>query len=111
MQYGQQPAPGGNAPAVSSKRMAYGTYAAQGRESRDREELFAGAQQHGAAAQQRARAWDGHEQQQSPTHEEQLTNAQLMQQGLEQHRDTTVTTKRALQVCVGSARDEPVHAA
>lgn len=88
---GQQPSLA-NAPAVSSKRMTYGSISSQGRETREREELFSGA----AARGEQQTPW-GQEQQQFGGREE-LTNAQLMQQGLEQHRSTTMTTRRALQV-------------
>jgi hypothetical protein len=92
-QHQHQPPSLANAPAVSSKRMAYGAISSQGRETRDRQELLAGAAQpHGAAPQQQPR------EQQHEEPQEELNNAQLMQRGLAQHRDTTMTTRRALQV-------------
>lgn len=77
--------------AVSSKRMTYGAISANNRESRERQELFAGADPYRAPYQQQQQ---GYQQQQ----QEEQSNDELMQQAVTTHKDTTATAKRALQV-------------
>jgi len=78
---------GSSAPAVSSKRMTYGSLSSQNREGRERQELFAGADPYRSPYQQ---------QQQVP--QEELNNEQLMRQAVAEHKDTTATAHRARQV-------------
>lgn len=77
--------------AVSSKRMTYGAISSNNRESRERQELFAGADPYRAPYQQQQQ--QGYQQQQ-----EEQSNDELMQQAVTTHKDTTATAKRALQV-------------
>lgn len=81
---------GSSAPAVSSKRMTYGSLSSQNREGRERQELFAGADPYRTPYQQ---------QQQVP--QEELNNEQLMRQAVAEHKDTTATAHRARQVRSG----------
>ena len=68
--------------------MTYGAISSNNRESRERQELFAGADPYRQQQQQ------GYPQQQ----QEELSNDELMQQAVTTHKDTTATAKRALQV-------------
>jgi hypothetical protein len=67
--------------------MTYGAINSSGREARERDELFAGADPYRSSPYQ---------QQQVPQQEQ--TNDELLQQAMTTHKDTTATAKRALQV-------------
>lgn len=93
----QQPLP---PQAVSSKRMTYGSISNSTREARERQELFAGADNSGRGrGGGPSYGYQQQQQQQQYMPQDELSNDELMQQAVEQHKDTTATARRALQVC------------